>query len=175
MLAHDSSHGRRDSYAEAAPKERDELSDGAIERATPRVRIQEFLALWNGLHPSLILCTHPAIHFTVYDYLRHTLRNRSGRASLSVLEAFALGLIAKLVSTVLTYPLIRAKVILMVAERRSSLLLCLQRELKSGGLRALFTGCDLQLLHSLLKSALLMAVKERITRTTRHFLLKDES
>ena len=80
------------------------------------------LSLWKGLWPSLLLCSNPSIHYTVFDMLKARIlqqkeqsRNNGNTAavvSLSSREAFLAGLIAKAVATVLTYPpLIRAKVI----------------------------------------------------------------
>ena len=79
-----------------------------------------------------------------------------------MLEAFFVGLFAKFIATIVTYPLIRAKVILMVTSERSLLgsLIC---SYKKEGARGLYKGCDWQLLHTVLKSALMMMVKERIT------------
>jgi hypothetical protein len=39
-----------------------------------------------------------------------------------------------------------------------------------GGVRGLYRGCDLQLLHVLLKSALMMMVRERMSEIGRRFL-----
>lgn len=133
-------------------------------------------SLWKGLLPSLLLCTNPAIHFTVYDVART--RFLQGRSSdkqrrLSMMEAFLLGLLAKFVATVATYPLIQAKVKLMTASNNdnNTMLTCLHCEYERNGIKGLYRGCDLQLMHTLLKSALLMMLRERITRTTRQWLL----
>ena len=43
------------------------------------------------------------------------------------------------------------------------------------GIAGLYKGCNLQLLHTLLKSALLMMVRERITSTTQRLILGEQS
>jgi hypothetical protein len=136
--------------------------------------LQSILSLWRGLFPSLLLSSNPAIHYTVFDTLKYRilLSPTNEKRNLNMLEAFLLGLIAKFVATMATYPLIRAKVLLMVTHQRS-MLHCLVQEYRRNGTRALYQGCQLQLLHTMLKSALLMMVKERITRTTRRLVLQQ--
>jgi Mitochondrial carrier protein len=160
-----------------------------------RSRLAKVLTLWRGLVPALLLCSNPAIHYSVYDTLKfYILKSRTPTAkpksknSLSMSESFALGLVAKLAATIMTYPLIRAKVILMVRSevadedldgqgcsgspsgsqrggyQSPTLLQCLMAEYQNHGLiQGLYRGCDLQLMHSLLKSALLMMIREAIS------------
>lgn len=85
-------------------------------------------------------------------------------------EAFVVGLFAKFVATISTYPLIRAKVILMVTSEKS-LLASLIRTYNQDGLRGLYRGCDWQLLHTVLKSALMMMVREKITVSTHQLIV----
>lgn len=127
-------------------------------------------SLWKGLWPSLLLCSNPSINYTVFDVLKSRTLLARGRQKLSMLEAFCLGLIAKLCATLATYPLIRAKVMLMVTSSNKSLWSCLLSEYKRDGVQGLYRGCNLQLLHTILKSALMMMVRERITATA-HTLL----
>jgi hypothetical protein len=86
-----------------------------------------------GLIPSLLLCTNPAINFTVYDIIKNwvlrtvkrntnncnsNIKSRSqNRTTLSMVESFGVGLVAKLIATLVTYPLIRAKVMMMTTNR----------------------------------------------------------
>ena len=95
-------------------------------------------------------------------------------------EAFLLGLVAKFVATIATYPLIRAKVMIVTSQPSSQLspvtelCKCITDEYENHGLQGLYRGCRLQLFHTLLKSALLMMVRERITRTTHRILMATE-
>lgn len=130
--------------------------------------LRRLARLWKGLVPSLLLCSNPAIHYTIFDSAKTRLL--AHRSHLSLLEAFALGILAKFVATVTTYPLIRAKVLLMVTHRQS-LLGALVDEFREHGVAGLYQGCHLQLLHTLLKSAFLMMMRERITQTTNRMIL----
>lgn len=84
--------------------------------------------LYRGLTPALLLCLNPAIHFTTFDRLKLAVLNRQRQPGdppvgydqldsyqLATKEAFVLGLVAKAVATVLTFPLLRAKVLMMTA------------------------------------------------------------
>lgn len=137
-------------------------------------RIRDFLSLWKGLTPSLLLCSNPAIHFTVFDMTKAQLLRRRGKSNLTMMDAFLLGMFAKFVATITTYPLIRAKVILMITSQ-TDIVQCLQTEYRKHGLPGLYRGCNIQLLHTLLKSALLMMIRERISRTTQRILVTEKS
>ena len=187
---------------------------------------RELQSLWKGLVPALLLCSNPAIHYTVFDVLKTNLLSLPGgarrkKSKLSMSEAFILGLLAKFVATMVTYPLIRAKVMLMVSKSKplllssskssssldatvpttmssssslsspsrdkniregdtknnnhNSLLSCLiQSYQRDGIINGLYKGCSWQLIHTVLKSALMMMVRERITETT-HKLIVGEN
>jgi hypothetical protein len=184
----------------------------ALRSSSPPSRPARRLAgLWSGLLPSVLLCANPAIHYTAYDALKdRVLRRaaaakdwsasarrsasggpdgRSPRPELTMPQAFLLGVIAKLAATLATYPLIRAKVLLMVGQTppsttgrvgdsagsslasSSSLWRCLRDDYRLNGiLRGWYAGCGVQLGHAVLKSALMMMAKERLTRTVRTLL-----
>ena len=167
--------------------------------------LRRWSKLWKGLVPALLLCTNPAIHYTVYDVCKaHLVRYKRTRTKpaapsqvLSVTEAFLVGLVAKFVATILTYPLIRAKILLMLERdededdageyeneedpkrkhraanvRPSSsslsiraLWVVLHRMYatpNAGVVHGLYKGCGWQLLQTVLKSALMMTLRERL-------------
>lgn len=131
-------------------------------------------SLWKGLIPSLLLCSNPSIHYTVFDILKQNILTRHDHPpKLSLVESFILGLLAKLTATLVTYPLIRIKVLLMVTHRKS-LLGTLVEEYHRDGIHGLYKGCNLQLTHTILKSALLMMVRERITSTTYRWMVPKD-
>lgn len=61
--------------------------------------------LWSGTVPSLMLVSNPAIQFMCYELMKRNLLQWTGSQSLTSAQIFALGAIAKSISTVLTYPL----------------------------------------------------------------------
>jgi hypothetical protein len=133
-----------------------------------------YFALWKGLIPSLLLCCNPSINYTVFDMMKNGIltRRHSSKLNLSMMDAFLLGLFAKFVATIATYPVIRAKVMLMVTSEKSMVaVLC--RSYKEHGVRGLYKGCNWQLIHTVLKSALMMMVRENITAGTQRVIVGD--
>ena len=193
------------------------------ESMTPKQHLQSIASLWNGLFPAILLCSNPAIQYTMYDTLKSWLllhkqsqtgqQNGTQISSLSMWESFTFGLVSKFAATITTYPLIRAKVMMMVApmfdiipntessqkptasnnnnisvdeaksdylkewnEHPQSLILLLVSIFRKDGIRGLYRGCSLQLLHTVLKSAMLLMVREKITFATReHFRIAKGS
>ena len=168
-----------------ASDENEERADRVIERTSMSFLMEDYRPMWKGLIPSLLLGSNPSIHFTVFDVIKsQVLKHRSGQLShnLNMAEAFLLGLVAKFVATIATYPLIRAKVMIMVSSQPSTqlspvteLFNCLSDEYRKHRIQGLYRGCRLQLFHTLLKSALLMMVRERIALTTDRILKSTET
>jgi hypothetical protein len=160
------------------------------------------LSFWKGFVPSLVLVTNPSINFTLFDKLK--LRVQTAKmaatgaarlASLSALEAFVIAAIAKAIATLLTYPIIRAKVLMQAqkkhieaasaseaqtqhphhhhhhhADMGNSMLQVLKRIGELEGPSGYFKGCSAQLFNTVLKSALLVMTKEQITKYTMRVL-----
>ncbi|THG08939.1 hypothetical protein TEA_001782 [Camellia sinensis var. sinensis] len=141
---------------------------------------------FDGLGISLLLTSNPAIQYTVFDQLKQRLLNRkqnktekgSSPEAISAFSAFALGAISKSIATILTYPAIRCKVMIQAADsnddnakktRRRS------RKTVSGvicaiwrkeGVLGFFKGLHAQILKTVLSSALLLMIKEKINAAT---------
>eukprot|EP00977_Amphora_coffeiformis_P024404 scaffold15735_cov152-Amphora_coffeaeformis.AAC.2 len=169
---------RQKSEDEDTDKEEDANEDSFLVLRQQVKRLNSLLgwkigSLWKGLRPSLILCSNPAINYTVFDTIKSRYTATNGNSSLSLAEAFLLGLFSKFIATIATYPLIRAKVMLMVTSQ-SSMLQCLRQTYQEKGVKGLYEGCDLQLLHTLLKSALLMMMRERISDATKRWIVGPE-
>ncbi|XP_057503591.1 peroxisomal adenine nucleotide carrier 1-like [Actinidia eriantha] len=141
---------------------------------------------FDGLGISLLLTSNPAIQYTVFDQLKQRLlmakQNTTDKGSsleaLSAFSAFVLGAISKSVATVLTYPAIRCKVMIQAADSNddeSSKAKGRSRKTVSGAVYAIwrkegplgfFKGLHAQILKTVLSSALLLMIKEKITATT---------
>lgn len=140
----------------------------------------------DGLSISLLLTSNPAIQFTVFDQLKNRLLkqkqdeagNGSSAVVLSAFTAFLLGAVSKSVATVLTYPAIRCKVMIQAVdsdENGSNKGKPKSRKTISGimyaiwrreGVFGFFKGLEAQILKTVLSSALLLMIKEKITTTT---------
>lgn len=83
------------------------------------------LSFWKGFIPSLVLVSNPSINFTIFDKLKLRLQqskmaasNATRLASLTAWEAFVLAAVAKAVATIVTYPVIRAKVLMQAQKKQ---------------------------------------------------------
>lgn len=181
-----------------------------------------FGAFYRGLVASLILCTNPAINLTVFDQLKVVVMRilqaaadkRAAAAggpsrrvvALSAGQAFLVGVVAKSIATLITYPYIRVKTVMQALSKREADSAAdeaagaeagsdggqsarparpkrklntkmgtwevLQYILSTEGLSGVFKGLQPQLFRSVLASALMLMLKERIYFYTRALLLR---
>ncbi|CEG35322.1 mitochondrial carrier family [Plasmopara halstedii] len=149
---------------------------------------------WKGFIPSLVLVSNPSINYTIFYKLKLQLQqfkmaanNTKRVSSLTALEALILAAFAKAVATIITYPIIRAKVLIQAQtkpgdgrqqqlyghhqpEKCSSMLHMLKRINELEGFAGYFKGCSAQLFITVLKSALLVMTKEQIAKYTTRIL-----
>ncbi|CAL9092142.1 unnamed protein product [Musa textilis] len=144
---------------------------------------------YDGLGISLLLTANPAIQYTVFDQLKHKLLRKqsskvvpaskeSSPATLSAFSAFLLGAISKSVATVLTYPAIRCKVMIQSAETEDksnvdnqskspkTMVGALSSIWNKEGIPGFFKGLEAQIVKTVLSSALLLMIKEKISKYT---------
>ncbi|XP_027361764.1 peroxisomal adenine nucleotide carrier 1 [Abrus precatorius] len=138
---------------------------------------------FDGLSISLLLTSNPAIQYTVFDQLKQrALKNKQTDdkgtpASLSAFMAFLLGAISKSVATCLTYPAIRCKVIIQSADSNEETSKTKTKQQKTvsrvfygiwkrEGILGYFKGLHAQILKTVLSSALLLMIKEKISAST---------
>lgn len=142
---------------------------------------------FDGLAISILLTTNPSIQYTAFDQLKHRLLKgkmskksdaKSSPESLSAFSAFMLGAVSKCAATCLTYPAIRCKVTIQAAdsydnksteaEKKAQRTIsgALYTIWKREGLLGFFNGLQAQILKTVLSSALLLMVKEKITKST---------
>jgi len=123
----------------------------------------------------VVLCLKPAIQYTVYEQVKQIViaarrLNTDGKAvvddSLSAAEAFFLGMFARIVATMLTYPYLRAKVLLQStygnAKVKPTIPQMIAEQLSKGGVWGLYQGIGPELTRGVFSAALMMMVKERI-------------
>ncbi|KAK4239763.1 mitochondrial carrier domain-containing protein [Achaetomium macrosporum] len=123
--------------------------------------------LWRGLNASLVLVINPSITYGAYERLKEVLF--PGKKSLSPWEAFALGAMSKALATIVTQPLIVAKVGLQSrppparqGKPFKSFVEVMQFIIQNEGPLSLFKGIGPQILKGLLVQGILMMTKERV-------------
>lgn len=146
-----------------------------------------WIEAFDGLGISLLLCSNPAIQYTVFDQLKNRLlkgqstKNASTASTpeaLSAFSAFVLGAISKSIATCLTYPAIRCKIMIQAADptengttgprpkSQKTISGTLYSIWNREGVLGYFKGLHAQILKTVLSSALLLMIKEKITKTT---------
>uniref|UniRef100_A0A1D1XG21 Peroxisomal membrane protein PMP34 n=1 Tax=Anthurium amnicola TaxID=1678845 RepID=A0A1D1XG21_9ARAE len=143
---------------------------------------------FDGLGVSLLLTSNPAIQYTVFDQLKQRLLKaqktnlvgstvETSPEALSAFSAFVLGAVSKSIATVLTYPAIRCKVMIQSSVSRDedrsgqstspkTFMEALSAIWKREGALGFFKGLQAQILKTVLSSALLLMIKEKISRST---------
>ncbi|KAL2256278.1 hypothetical protein VTK26DRAFT_1904 [Humicola hyalothermophila] len=123
--------------------------------------------LWRGLKASLVLVINPSITYGAYERLKDVFF--PGKKNLSPWEAFALGAMSKALATIVTQPLIVAKVGLQskpppVRQGKpfKSFVEVMQFIIENEGPLSLFKGIGPQILKGLLVQGILMMTKERV-------------
>ena len=119
------------------------------------------------------LCHHCDIIFSIFDAFKlrllKWLSSHGGRRrrSLSVAQAFILGATSKVISTLLTYPLIRAKTLMQTAEgdaRERPIWKTLAHVVREEGVVGLYRGFYAQIFSAVAKSGILLTTKEQLFR-----------
>jgi len=121
--------------------------------------------LWKGYGKSMILSLNPALQFAIFDRCKKSLAEYvGGQEKISAAQIFLLGMGTKAFSLSLIYPLIRAKVRAQVDENEETLIQSLREIIEVEGVLGLYKGLKEQLGKSTLSTALLLTVKEEISR-----------
>lgn len=141
-----------------------------------------FWSLWNGTLASLMLVSNPVIHYVSYERMKVALQhkrllaNPRGRGTLTAMEIFVLGALAKSLTTVVTYPLQVAQSLMRVQESRDakrtsddgapvakqSLAGCLAQIYRDNGVRGYFAGIEAKLLQTVLTAAISLVTYEKL-------------
>jgi len=140
---------------------------------------------YKGIEAYTVLCLKPAIQYTVYEQVKQFVisarranaaaatGNNSTRTtkdvvdeSLNAAEAFFLGMFARVIATMLTYPYLRAKVMLQStygnAKVKPTIPQMIAEQFASGGVWGLYQGIGPELTRGVFSAALMMMVKEKI-------------
>ena len=130
------------------------LRDGLVKIA----REEGISQLWSSVLPSLILVSNPAIQFMVYEMTKRKIKYTSE----SAVTVFLMGAFAKLIATIVTYPIQVGQARLRSSTRRISLLRCLVDLVRSRGVSGVYRGLEAKLLQTVLTSAFMFVVYEKI-------------
>ncbi|XP_047330704.1 peroxisomal nicotinamide adenine dinucleotide carrier [Impatiens glandulifera] len=141
---------------------------------------------WKGVFPTLIMVSNPSIQFMLYETMlkklkeRRSLNKKSG-VTITALEIFLLGALAKLGATVVTYPLLVVKSRLQAKQTTGGdktrhykgTLDAIMKMIHYEGLYGFYKGMNTKIVQSVLAAAILFMVKEEIVTVVRRVLVKE--
>lgn len=130
------------------------------------VKTEGWKSLWNGTGTSLLLVSNPVLQFFVYEQMKASRLKKTGTVTLSPIEAFCVGALAKGIATIATYPLQLAQVLLRL-QKGVGTWDCLKHQFDQGGVKGLYTGMNAKLLQTVLTAAFTFLTYEQILRVVR--------
>ena len=163
---------------------------GTVEVTRKIYREHGILKFWHGLAPACVLTLNPAINIAVFEQIKSSVLLKKQRmhltndVQLSVFEAFVIGMLSKAASTILTYPMIRVKTLLLKASEEdkveqknlaknetppemrgtlSSVAKVIRIVLDHEGVTGFYRGMYVQLLRGSAGSGLMFMVREALT------------
>lgn len=134
---------------------------GLLETARDVIREDGVTGLWTGLKASLILVVNPSITYGSFERLKATIF--PGKAILSPYENFCIGALAKVMATLVTQPLIVAKVMQQSNPKRyKKFVTALTQMVKDKGPIGLYKGITPQISKAVLVQGLLFMFKDQV-------------
>lgn len=141
---------------------------------------------WKGIIPTLIMVCNPSIQFMIYETSLKHLRakrtaNKQGVKTVTALEVFLLGALAKLGATVATYPLLVVKSRLQAKQeigknstsRYTGTMDAIYKMVRHEGLPAFYKGMGTKIVQSVFAASILFMVKEELVKA--YLILADSS
>jgi solute carrier family 25 (peroxisomal adenine nucleotide transporter), member 17 len=119
--------------------------------------------LFRGLVPSLWLVSNPVVQYFTYERLRIAavlFRGGAAGGSVNALDSFLIGALAKMVATVVTFPLQLAQV--QVYKTGRPMLQCLKDTVQANGATGIYKGMAPKLSQTCLNSALMFLFYEKL-------------
>jgi len=143
--------------------------------------------LYSGWAAYVVLCLKPAITYALFDALKKlilrkkTAKGATGAAAntLTALEAFIIGAVARAVATIAVFPYTRAKIIVKSTKTEAGQTPLtvggtVARMIKTEGFFSLYKGCAPEVGRGVLSAALMLSAKEKIAAAVRVAFLKNK-
>lgn len=151
---------------------------GTLHAAREVYKEAGIFGFWKGIIPTLIMVCNPSIQFMIYESsLKHLRAKRAakkkGMESVTALEVFLLGALAKLGATVSTYPLLVVKSRLQAKQeiggnvllRYSGTFDAITKMVRYEGLSSFYKGMSTKIFQSVLAASILFMIKEELVKS----------
>mmetsp|Transcript_4430 Transcript_4430/g.5128 ORF Transcript_4430/g.5128 Transcript_4430/m.5128 type:complete len:310 (+) Transcript_4430:79-1008(+) len=137
-------------------------SQGPIQLLLAMLSDKGLKGMYKGIQAYTVLCLKPALQYTVFEQVKAAVVSSRPSNMLNAAEAFALGMVARTISTVLIFPYLRAKVVLQTSGRKVGIPELLGDMYQQGGVKNLYQGIIPELTRGVLSSALMLTIKDQI-------------
>ncbi|CAI8605309.1 unnamed protein product [Vicia faba] len=150
---------------------------GTVHAANEVYNEAGIVGFWKGVIPALIMVCNPSIQFMIYESsLKHLREKRSakkqGDTTITALEVFLVGAIAKLGATVATYPLQVVKSRLQAKQeiggnnslRYSGTFDAIFKMIRYEGFRGFYKGMSTKIVQSVFAASVLFMIKEELVK-----------
>jgi len=147
--------------------------EGGIDAAKQMYQEGGLQGFYVSLDAYILGALQPSIQMTLFDQIRPMILG-GARKELSAMEAFLLATLASSVAVTCTYPMDLARTINQsrhTGEKSKGLGETLKDIIKTDGFVGMFKGLQPQLMQSVLSSAIMLMVKEKIKATTTKFMI----
>jgi adenine nucleotide transporter 17 len=136
---------------------------GVIDCFAQIIRDEGVRSLWAGTASSLLLVANPALQFVSYEALKRG--SLFTWAPTDSLQHVCNGVTAKMVATILTYPLQVVQTQRRAGFARLSMMGQMAATFKENGIMGLFRGLETKLTQTLLTAAIMFVVYEKLAAT----------
>ncbi|GMI43481.1 hypothetical protein TrCOL_g4299 [Triparma columacea] len=131
--------------------------------------------MYKGVEAYIVLCLKPSIQYTVFERVKSIVlaaRGKGGGDTLGAAEAFVLGMVARLVATMVVFPYTRAKVMMQAGKGKAGVTIpeMLKEIYEDKGMKGIFQGIGPELTRGVMSAALMMMVKEKIHGGVKNFI-----
>lgn len=141
---------------------------GVLETIMNIIKQEGFEGFFKGLGASYVLVLNPIIQFIVYEYLKKKFEHTKYQSAM----VFLAGAISKAMATFFTYPYQTLKTNLQANKHRNVGQLELLNEiLKTKGFKGFFGGFGAKLSQTVINSALMLVIYERIQALVKQLLI----
>jgi len=129
------------------------------------------LSFYRTIFASAVLCLNPAITYVIFEKLKAYILSvtKSSSQVLTTTQALVISVIAKSIASIITFPFIRAKVVMNTrnkkdtgGDKKQGLIETVNDIIDREGLGGLYVGLSPQLIKGVTNAALMLTAKERI-------------
>jgi adenine nucleotide transporter 17 len=131
---------------------------------------------YGGLRAYFVLCWKPALQYTAFEQAKRVWVRSRPNKSLTAVEAFFLGMLARTISTILVFPFLRAKVIVQASaaaaatrSAETSVMAVLMNMVRANP-AGLYQGLGPELTRGVLSAAIMMMLKELLVGVVKKLL-----